>query len=124
MRALLESAYAKAGGSRKKTSIAKFALSSLGCNSDHAAALTDFKEQIREATHLQHALDARLRQEPAIRRVAPALPFSGVPVPPDSPEFEWTALAEIRNAQEENLRSAPESALPDDGGTLRVKGAA
>ncbi len=64
------------------------------------------------------------RKNPAVRCFAPALQFSGVPVPPDSPEFEWPALAEIRKAQEENLRSAPESALPDDGGTLRLIGAA
>ncbi len=30
----------------------------------------------------------------------------------------------MAKAQEENLHSAPGSALPDDGGTLRVKGAA
>ncbi len=54
MRALLETAYAKARESRKKKSIAKFALSSLEWNSDHAAAFTDFEEQIQEATRLAH----------------------------------------------------------------------
>ncbi len=44
LRDFLETAYAKAGGSRKKKSIAKFALSSLGWNSDHAAAFTDLQE--------------------------------------------------------------------------------
>ncbi len=41
LRTLLETAYSKAGGSRKKKSIAKFPLSSLGWNSDHATAFAD-----------------------------------------------------------------------------------
>ena len=54
LRALLETAYSKAGESRKKKSIAKFPLSSLGWNSDHAAAFSDLQDQIQEAIRLAH----------------------------------------------------------------------
>ena len=63
-------------------------------------------------------------KNPAIRRVVPALPFSGVPVAPDSANFEWPAWDEIPKAQEENLGSAPRSASADEGGKLPVNGAA
>ena len=266
LRTLPETAYSKAGGSRKKKSRAKFPLSSLGWNSDHAAAFSDLQDQIQEAIRLAHRnpdlilristdasdkhwavaatqsvaselqkplleqahqpqaflsgtfsntqehwstyereafaivqafrkLDYMLscdpitrvftdhrnllfafnpvsmepslgrhkvlkvirwalflsaftyriehvlgdvnkwpeimtrwmrgyRKNPAIRRVVPSLPFSGVPVAPDSANFEWPAWDEIRKAQENNLDSAPKSASADEGGTLLFNGAA
>ena len=54
LRALLETAYSMAGGSRKKKSIAKFPLSSLVWNSDHVAAFSDLQDQIQEAIRLAH----------------------------------------------------------------------
>jgi len=54
LRDLLEVAYAKANGSRKKKSIAKFQLSDLGWNDTHLSAFIDLQEQLKEATRLTH----------------------------------------------------------------------
>lgn len=54
LREILETAYTKAGGSRKKKSIAKFPLSDLGWDEKHRAAFLDLQEQIQESTRLAH----------------------------------------------------------------------
>ena len=62
------------------------------------------------------------RKNRAIRRVVPSLSFSGVPVAPDSANFEWPAWNEIRKAQEGNLGSAPKSASADERNITRQWG--
>ena len=51
---LLQLAYKKAGGSRKKKAISKFTLSGLGWCHTHEAAFKDLQEQLQEATRLAH----------------------------------------------------------------------
>lgn len=54
LRKLLEAAYAKAGGSRKKQSIANIALNGIGWNEAHDHAFTDLQQQIQESVKLAH----------------------------------------------------------------------
>lgn len=58
----------------------------------------------------------------AIRHIAPALPFSGVPSSPDTDAFDWPDVFEIRSDQEKHRTFAP-SAATESCGLLRVKGA-
>ena len=64
------------------------------------------------------------RRATAVRRVTSTVPFNGVTVPPDSPEFEWPSAAEIASVQGENRAHAPKAAKLDDSGILLLKGAA
>lgn len=54
LRDILEEAYAKAGGSRKKKSISKIPLADLGWNEKHLNAFKDLQTQLQEATRLAH----------------------------------------------------------------------
>ena len=54
LRELLERAYEKAGGSRKKRSIAKFSVAGLGWNELHEQAFKDLQDQLCAATRLAH----------------------------------------------------------------------
>lgn len=54
LRALLEKAYAKAGGNRKKKSISKLSLEELGWDNTHSTAFIGLQEQLQEATRLAH----------------------------------------------------------------------
>lgn len=54
LRDLLETAYAKAGGSRKKKSIAKIPLADLGWEEAHVKAFKDLQVQIQQSTRLTH----------------------------------------------------------------------
>lgn len=63
------------------------------------------------------------RKPPSIRRVSPAIPFSGVPVPPESPEFQWPSMEEILKTQDEHKNSVPKEATKESG-LILVKGAA
>lgn len=59
LRDLLEIAYTKAGGSRKKRSIAKFSVGDLGWDDRHEAAFKGLQEQLQESTRMAHR-DANL----------------------------------------------------------------
>ena len=54
LRKLLEQAYSKVGGNRKKKAIARLSLSTLGWNETHSRAFRDLQEQIQDATRLAH----------------------------------------------------------------------
>ena len=64
-----------------------------------------------------------VRRVTASRRVTAVLPFNGVTVPPDSPEFEWPSATEIACAQDDHKGSAPVIAHTEDSGILVIKGA-
>lgn len=64
------------------------------------------------------------RKAPVIRRVTTALPFSGVTIPPNSPEFEWPSSDEIKKSQEDHKENKPKSAIMDESGVILIKGAA
>lgn len=61
LRDLLEAAYAKANGSRKKKSISKFKLSDLGWHNQHLPAFNDLQEQLKKATQPTH-IDTSMTQ--------------------------------------------------------------
>lgn len=54
LRAVLEAAYAKAGGTRKKTAISKIPLADTGWSDEHIQAFKGLQIQIQEATILSH----------------------------------------------------------------------
>lgn len=64
------------------------------------------------------------RKSSAIRRVTANLPFSGVTIPPDSPEFDWPSVDEIKKVQITNKENQPKSGIKHDSGVTLVKGAA
>lgn len=49
----------------------------------------------------------RYHKLPAIRRVPPYIPFSGVTIAPDSPDFKWPSMPEIMKYQNEYKSSTP-----------------
>lgn len=60
LRNLLEAAYSRTGGSRKKKSIAKLVLNDLGWSDEHQQAFTGLQEQLKESTRLAHR-DPKMR---------------------------------------------------------------
>ena len=63
------------------------------------------------------------RKAPSVRRITATLPFNGVTVPPDSPEFEWPDISQIISTQNEYKAKAPKNAILNDGGILVIKNA-
>lgn len=63
------------------------------------------------------------RKTPAIRRISPSIPFSGVTRSPDSSDFDWPSLSEIIAAQQEHRDSAPNNSLLDEDRTMQFQGA-
>lgn len=64
------------------------------------------------------------RKAPAIRLVTSCLPFSGVTIPQNSPEFGWPSPSEIKKAQGEHKDTAPQSSTTDKSGVILFNGAA
>lgn len=63
------------------------------------------------------------RKAPAISRIAPLLPFSGVTTSPDSPDFKWPSSKEIQELQKKHSEEAPSAADKTDSPLRLVKGA-
>lgn len=63
------------------------------------------------------------RKPPAICRVTAELPFNGVTLPPDSPEFEWPSLEYVKTVQQEHSSNKPKSAAKDKDGIIIMNGA-
>ena len=64
------------------------------------------------------------RKTPAILRVTSTLPFNGVVIPPNSPEFEWPTIEIIKKIQFAHKHKVPRAAKLDSSGLLLIKGAA
>ena len=64
------------------------------------------------------------RKNPAIRRIAPAIRFSGVTPPPDPDVFKWPSLTDIEAVQKEHADKAPSSATRNNSTLLLIEGAA